>query len=208
MDPEADLAKLSEVVELGVRSVRIECTAADCAARRAVGVTPPARCSGTFNASWPMVQDGPKRRMQRILVALDGSPRAPGVLATAVAMARAGGAKVTLLRSVGGPPNVPEDFWKTSDGPLPALMRRQAQRYLDECAAAVASDLLVDSLVVIGVPWQIICATAQRSHADFVVIGSHGHAGPDRLLGTTAAKVVNHAPCTVVIVRERSHRPD
>jgi len=33
------------------------------------------------------------------------------------------------------------------------------------------------------------------------VIGSHGYGGLDRLLGTTAARVVNHADRNVLIVR-------
>jgi universal stress protein F len=35
-----------------------------------------------------------------------------------------------------------------------------------------------------------------------VVIGSHGYGGLDRVLGTTAAKIVNHASCSVLVVRE------
>jgi len=53
--------------------------------------------------------------MKQILVGLDGSPRAASVLAMALKMARAQGAKVTLLRSVGLPPDVPQDFWKTTE---------------------------------------------------------------------------------------------
>ena len=35
-----------------------------------------------------------------------------------------------------------------------------------------------------------------------IVIGSHGYGGLDRILGTTAARVVNHALCSVFVVRE------
>jgi len=144
--------------------------------------------------------------MKQILVGLDGSPRSAGVLAMALKMARAQGAKVTLLRSVGLPADVPQDFWKTTEEALPELLRHRAQAYVDECAAGVPADLLAGSQVVIGAPWQAICDTAQRIRADLVVIGSHGYAGLDRLLGTTAAKVANHAPCTVVVVREPSYK--
>jgi nucleotide-binding universal stress UspA family protein len=34
-----------------------------------------------------------------------------------------------------------------------------------------------------------------------IVIGSHGYGGLDRVLGTTAARVVNHALCSVLVVR-------
>jgi nucleotide-binding universal stress UspA family protein len=140
--------------------------------------------------------------MKQVVVGLDGSPRAPGVLASALAMARALDAEVTLVRSVGLPPDIPQDFWKTNDEPLLEQLQQRAQSYLDACAAGVPSDVLAGCHVVVGVPWQAICDAAHRIHADVVVIGSHGYAGLDRLLGTTAAKVVNHAPCTVVVVRE------
>ncbi len=55
---------------------------------------------------------------------------------------------------------------------------------------------------MVGVPWQTICERAGVEGVDLVVIGSHGYGGLDRLLGTTAAKVVNHAPCSVVVIRE------
>ena len=38
---------------------------------------------------------------------------------------------------------------------------------------------------------------------DLIVIGSHGYGAIDRVLGTTAAKVVNHADRTVLVVREK-----
>jgi nucleotide-binding universal stress UspA family protein len=139
--------------------------------------------------------------MKRILVGLDGSPRAPGVLATALTIARAQGAKVFLLRSVGLPPDVPQDFWKTTDEPLLDILRRHAKAYLDEQTARVPAELLAGAEVVVGVPWQAVCDKARREEVDLVVIGSHGYSGFDRVLGTTAAKVVNHAPCSVVVVR-------
>jgi nucleotide-binding universal stress UspA family protein len=140
--------------------------------------------------------------MKNILVGLDGSPRAAGVLATAVAIARAQGAKVHLLRSVGLPPDVPQDFWKTTEEPLLNVLCRRAKTDLDEYVPRVPPELRGRVEVVVGVPWQAICDRARAEEADLVVIGSHGYGGLERLLGTTAAKVVNHAPCTVVVVRE------
>jgi nucleotide-binding universal stress UspA family protein len=140
--------------------------------------------------------------MRHILVGLDGSSRAPGVLAAAVAMARAQGAKLTVMRSVGLPPDVPQDFWKTTEEPLLDVLRRHAKQQIDQQAAQVPLELLDERLVAVGVPWQSICDTARRIDADLIVIGSHGYAGFDRLLGTTAAKVVNHATCSVLVVRE------
>lgn len=140
--------------------------------------------------------------MKRILVGLDGSPRAHGVLATAATIARAQGAKLVLVRSVGLPPDVPQDFWKTTEEPLIDVLRERARSYLDECSATVPSDLLAECTVAVAVPWQALCDAARSADADLIVIGSHGYGGLDRLLGTTAAKVVNHAECSVLVVRE------
>jgi nucleotide-binding universal stress UspA family protein len=140
--------------------------------------------------------------VKRILVGLDGSPRAPGVLAAAVAIGQAQGARVVLLRSVGLPPDVPQDFWKTTEEPLLDLLQRRAKEYLKEEVAKVPPEVFGGVEIAVGVPWQAVCEMARTLEADLVVIGSHGYAGFDRLLGTTAAKVVNHAHCSVLVVRE------
>jgi nucleotide-binding universal stress UspA family protein len=142
--------------------------------------------------------------MKRILVGLDGSPQAPAVLETAIAIARAQGARVVLLRSVGLPPEVPQDFWKTTEEPLLDVLERRAAAYLQEIEAGVPAELRGGCEVVVGVPWQAICDTARRDEVDLVAIGSHGYSGIDRLLGTTAAKVVNHATCSVLVVRRQA----
>jgi len=139
-----------------------------------------------------------------ILVALAGSPRAPVVLSRAIAVSRAQGARLVLLRSIGLPAEVPQDLWRSTDEPLLDVLDRRARAYLDECEAGVPGEVRGGTQVVIGSPWQSICDTARNLRANLIVIGSHGYSGFDRLLGTTAAKVVNHAPCSVLVVRDVS----
>jgi nucleotide-binding universal stress UspA family protein len=50
-------------------------------------------------------------------------------------------------------------------------------------------------------PRDDICRTARELDVDLIVIGPHGYRGLDRVLGTTAAKVVNHAARNVLVVR-------
>jgi nucleotide-binding universal stress UspA family protein len=146
--------------------------------------------------------------MKRILVGLDGSPRAPGVLSAAVVLARADAGRIALMRAVGLPADVPQDFWKSTEEPLLDVLSRRAQEYLRECAAQVPSELLADRPieVVVGTPWEAVCNAARTAGMDVIVIGSHGYGALDRLLGTTAAKIVNHAPCSVLVVRESNSR--
>jgi nucleotide-binding universal stress UspA family protein len=42
---------------------------------------------------------------------------------------------------------------------------------------------------------------ATDENVALIVIGAHGYQGLDRMLGTTAAKVVNHADRAVLVVR-------
>lgn len=138
--------------------------------------------------------------MKKILVALDGSPRADAVLSYAVSFARTVGAKLILFRSFGIPPDLTL-AWPASDQPLEDALRARAQAYLDERAKTVPKELLEGVRVDLGVPWQAVCNAARAEHADLVIIGSHGYSGVDYLLGTTAAKIVNHADRSVLVVR-------
>lgn len=138
--------------------------------------------------------------MKKILVALDGSPRADGVLAYAVSLARLVDAKLVLFRSFGIPPDMTL-AWPASDEPLETALRKRAQTYLDERARGVPNELLGDVQVALGVPWQAVCSAAVDENVDLIVIGSHGYSGVDHLLGTTAAKIVNHADRSVLVVR-------
>jgi nucleotide-binding universal stress UspA family protein len=140
--------------------------------------------------------------MKTILAAIDGSVRANGVVTQAAAIARAQGARLDLVRAVGLPADVPQDFWKSTDESLLELLKHRAHDYLSQCAAGVPADVRGGIHVVVGVPWQAISKTAEGGRADLIVLGSHGYGGADRLLGTTAAKVVNHAPCSVLVVKE------
>jgi universal stress protein F len=153
-----------------------------------------------------MTASGNALTKKTILVALDGSPRAPNVLARAVVMAHEEGTQLVLMRAIGLPADVPQDMWKTTDRPLLEVLEERAKTYLNECAEEVPAPVRGGIRVVVGSPWHSICETARGLRADLVVLGSHGYSGIDRLLGTTAAKVVDHAPCSVLVVRDGHER--
>jgi nucleotide-binding universal stress UspA family protein len=142
-----------------------------------------------------------KRLMKKVLVALDGSPRQQGVLDAAIALARKAGAKVVLFRSVGIPKDLPAEAYSVSPEEIPALLERLALRDLEKLAANVPAELRDKVRVLVGTPWQSIDHAAREEDVDLVVVGSHGYGTLDRVLGTTAAKVVNHADRAVLVVR-------
>lgn len=139
--------------------------------------------------------------MERILVALDRSSRAPAVLETAIDLARRTGARLSLLRAVTLPPELPMNLWPVSGERVATDFLEASKKELAELAAKVPLAMLENSTVQLGVAWDTICAAAREEDVDLIVIGSHGHGLLDRILGTTAAKVVNHADRSVMVVR-------
>lgn len=140
--------------------------------------------------------------MKRILVCLDSSPRATDVLAEAHDLARRTGAKLAVFRSVGLPPELDKELLAVSPNDVIGELEKRAKTELERLVASARDD--VEGLYVrVGTPWDAICTEAKLLDCDLIVIGSHGYSGIDRLLGTTAAKVVNHADRSVMVVRAR-----
>src|SRR5262245_39924562 len=55
-----------------------------------------------------------------------------------------------------------------------------------------------------GVPWSAICDYASHNHVDLIVMATHGLTGIKRvLIGSTAERVVQHAPCPVLTVKSQ-----
>lgn len=66
----------------------------------------------------------------------------------------------------------------------------------------------VSSKVFIGNVRQTIVEEAQKFGADLIVVGSHGYGFFGRmLLGSVSDFVLHHAPCSVLIVRDKSETP-
>jgi nucleotide-binding universal stress UspA family protein len=141
--------------------------------------------------------------MERILVALDHTPRAKEVLAAAVDLAKRTNAKLRLLRCVGLPPELPANVWALPPAQVTDQLMQIAKRELEQDGAGIPPELLEASTVHVGVPWDTICSVAKDEDVDLIVIGSHGYDILDRIVGTTAAKVVNHADRSVLVVRHK-----
>jgi nucleotide-binding universal stress UspA family protein len=141
--------------------------------------------------------------MKRILVCLDPSPRAAHVLERSLEVARASGAKMILFRVVGlaHDAHVPPEALAMSPAELAELWRRNAERDLEAVRGGLPPDVVESVVVKVGSPWRTICSEARDLAVDLIAIGSHGYSAVDHVLGTTAAKVVNHADRSVLVVR-------
>ena len=138
----------------------------------------------------------------RILAAVDGSPRALGVTRAALELADRFGATVHLYRALAIPPEFPAAAANAPDLLEPQLVD-EAKRHLRGLVGNHGRVVLEPIAVLQGQPWRAIIAESDRLEVDLIVLGSHGFGGWDRVLGTTAGKVVNHATRSVWVVHER-----
>lgn len=142
---------------------------------------------------------------RRILVPLDFSEHAQKALRYATALARQFDSSLVLVHVI-EPLVYPADFGYT---PLPANLleqdfEREANARLEAVAAAQAAvGFQVEHFVRIGKPYHEIALAAAEQRADLVVLTTHGYTGLTHvLLGSTAERVIRHAPCPVLVVRD------
>ncbi len=134
---------------------------------------------------------------QTIIVPVDVShaDKAGGMLEVAK---RLGGrdAKIVLL-------NVIEEIPNYVAVQMPGGFQERAKANAIEELEKVAesTDLNTESEVRIGHASQEILSLADEKKADAIIIASHRPGFEDYLLGSTAARVVRHAKCTVVVLR-------
>ena len=136
--------------------------------------------------------------LKHILVPLDGSKNAEANLSYARALAEDLGARVTLLRVV------PPIQIEVSDRKrLEDIGRQLAVEYLQSVEKQLrAAGINVDSLAVVGDVAETIAQVAQEVGADAISIGSRGvTARGAYLLGSVTLKVLQIAPCPVIVTR-------
>lgn len=132
-----------------------------------------------------------------ILVTIDLSHAEPGSAMIKVAKSICDdGGKIILL-------NVVEDIPAYVAVELPEGLigetKKRAQGMLDKIAQESGVDVEVE--VRTGQSSQTILATAEELGVDLIMVASHRPGLQDYLLGSTAARVVRHATCSVLVGR-------
>ena len=137
---------------------------------------------------------------ERILVAIDGSESSDRAFAKALELAELTRASLTAL---------------AIEGPLPAYaatigeveeVKREKDLFFNALAVNAREQgrqagVDVEVEVRPGHAAEVISEFASAGGYDLVVLGHRGHFLRDHLLGSTADRVAEHAPCPVMIVR-------
>jgi nucleotide-binding universal stress UspA family protein len=142
---------------------------------------------------------------RRILVASDFSKTSQKAFATALALAKANRATLTILHVVVPiTPIVPEQYfdaetWELFDSQARRWGQQRLRRLTDKAKSA---GIRAVGLLLEGDPAQQITRAVRSKRADLLVVGTHGRTGLTKFfVGSIASRVVATASCPVVTVR-------
>jgi len=142
--------------------------------------------------------------LKNILVPIDFSRISRKALDYAIPLARQFGAKITLLH-VFEPLPYPSDLVYTPSGatfPIEA-MKQDLEALAQSC---IEPEYLHKVLVDVGTTFEVIIDVARTLKIDLIVLTTHGYTGLKHVfMGSTAERVVRHAPCPVFVIRRREH---
>lgn len=85
-------------------------------------------------------------------------------------------------------------------------MRECVEHMMRELHEGLDPEIRTETIIGKGQPQAEIIRCAQQHEIDLIVLTTHGHTGLAHMfLGSTAEKVVRHAPCPVLVVRACEH---
>lgn len=119
----------------------------------------------------------------------------------AIRQAQAFGARLHVLTVVPtvGMSMVGQFFPKGYEKKLLDAYNERLHQFVSE---HIPSDLKVQHIVGQGTVYEVILKMAKKTDCDLIVIGAHRPELKDYLLGPNAARVVRHADCSVMVVRD------
>ncbi len=149
---------------------------------------------------------GPELKVNRILVPVDFSRCSLLALQYAVGFAEQFHARLIVLHVVEPAAPYPENYMGVSTGleqPVDLSFESARERLEELTRKTVGSAAAWESLVRMGHAYSEISDTAKAMGADLIIIATHGYTGLKHvLLGSTAERVVRHASCPVLTVRQ------
>lgn len=140
---------------------------------------------------------------RKILVPLDGSKVAEGVLPHAKELAYSEGAELILL-NVGANPAL--DFVFSDPGLAQSAVQEQEERskaYMIEIESQLkAAGFKTSTVLRVGAVADVILGVAEELQVDVIAMSTHGRTGPARwLLGSVAERVVHNSKVPVLLIR-------
>jgi len=147
--------------------------------------------------------------LKRILVPTDFSDPSEEALKTAMAFGQTFGATLDLVHvaveaTYPLPPPIDVASLPIDIGPA---LERAAEGLAVEEARVREAGIPCESATLVGRADQEIVERARATAADLIIMGTHGRSGlAHAILGSNAARVIQHAPCPVLIIPKHDRR--
>ncbi len=144
---------------------------------------------------------GMSATFRHIACCIDDSPSADAAVARARELQEAGHGRLSLVHVA--PHALLVDYIDGTPVPSPADINVRQREWLEARAAAVPG---ATPVFLEGLPGPEICRWAAEAGVGLLVAGAHGGGWPTAVLGSTTRRLVDHAPCSVMVVRDASRR--
>ncbi len=138
--------------------------------------------------------------MKRILIAHDGSKTSEKALQKGLEIAEKFNAAVVVLTVI--PSLYLTELMETDRERILATLSEDAEKMMAEIKARPKKIKALKTLIKQGSPADEILKVSERTKAELIVTGSHGRHGAQKfLLGSVSTKVIDHAECSVLVVK-------
>lgn len=139
---------------------------------------------------------------RHVLIATDLSQETDKIADHAKLIAQHSGAKISIIHVVQHTPIVygGGEFSIPLDINIEETLRQHAQQALSQVSSrlGIAEQ---DQYLETGSIKVAVVEVAQEIGADLIVVGTHGHRGIEKMLGSTANAILHAAKCDVLTVR-------
>lgn len=139
--------------------------------------------------------------MKRILVAHDGSKFSDKALKKAIDIASKFDSTVTVITVA--PELYLTDLLEVDRKRIHETLIREAETVMRNVKKRAKGAKPVKTVIKRGNPAEEIIDTAKKMKADLIITGSYGRHGAQKfLLGSVSSKIVDHAECSVLVVKK------
>jgi hypothetical protein len=140
----------------------------------------------------------PIAKMEKLLIATDGSEYSKSALREAINLAKICSSKLIAVSVVKTNPEFEDLVPQVID-----KIEKEASEHLDSIKK-MASKESIDCEIMLHLseePYQDIIDEAAKNQVNMIIVGTHGRTGIKRLMmGSVTAKVIGHATCNVLVV--------
>jgi nucleotide-binding universal stress UspA family protein len=138
--------------------------------------------------------------MKKILIAHDGSKSSDRALKRGLEIAERFGSSVTVITVI--PSLYLTELIEADRERIFQALSEDAREMMAKIKAGPKNIRSLKTVIRQGSPADEILKAAEKMKADIIVTGSHGRHGAQKfLLGSVSSKVIDHATCSVLVVK-------